>query len=246
MMPLSTFFLNFKTVFIENPYFPHLWYLLIYVQLLGFYFLISDYVKKWDERTVLLGALVISEISFTLTYSIFKKYPTLVLSSWFFTIAVGLCLLPKLVAWMEKNDQFRARRCLLSVAILAALWSHPELRAWLILSHTRVSLLSTLIYFLCIYSVMELFYILDQYPRLSFLKRFVFVVSRYTLALYIYHQGLGKLLEPYAVSMEVLTPLSIITGLFIGYVLQRAFFGLEKLFAGLRLIQKNQGSSISL
>lgn len=231
-MPLSTFFLNPVTVFIENPYFGHLWYLLIYAQLLIFLFFMNQQLKKWDERWVLLGALMLSNLSFTLTFIIFKNFTTLLLISWFFTVAAGLYLLPKLTAWMERNNQHRIGRCLLSFLVLTAIWSYPELRNWLISPEARVSLLSTMVYFLCIYALMELFFILNRYPGLSFLKRFVSLVSRYTLAIYIYHQGLGRLLEPYGVSMEVLTLFAIISGLFLGHILHHAFLRIERFFSG--------------
>jgi len=235
VIPLAVFFLNPATVFIENPYFGHLWYLLIYVQLLFFLFFMTRPLEQWDRRSVLLGALIVSEIFFTLTHDIIKKYPTVFLPSWFFTMAVGLTLLPKVTAWAEENPRYRIWRCLLSFMVLGVFWSRPEIRDWLILADARVSLLSTLIYFVCIYTVIEIYFIFKQLRFFDFTIGFVSLVSRYTLALYIYHQGLGRLLLPYAVPMEIVTPLSIVSGLLAGHLLHHLFLGLERFFAGLRV-----------
>lgn len=235
LVPLKAFFFNPVTVFIDNPYFAHLWYLLVYVQLLFFLFFTDRLIKKWDWRWVLLGAVVITNLSFTLTYDIFKKFPTLLLPSWSFTIAAGMFLLPKLTLWMKQNSQYRMMRFLLSCALLAAIWSCPQLRDWLILSHARVSLLSTIVYFLCIYAAMELYFIVDPYPVLFALKKFVFLASRYTLTLYIYHQGVGRLLEPYAISREALTGISIVSGILVGHFLHHAFLYLDRGFKKIRI-----------
>lgn len=241
--PLWMFFFDINTVFIENPYFGHLWYLLIHAQLLVFLCAMDRQLKKWDARWVLIGALILSELSFTWTYLVIERFPTVLLSSWFLTLAAGFYWLPAVTSWIENHPQHRARRCFLSLMVLGALASHPQLSGWLILPDTRVSLLSTLIYFLCIYALMELFFVLNRYPVLNFIKRFVFLVSRYTLVIYIYHQGVGTLLAPHGVSAEFLTVFSILSGIVVGYAANQSFKGAQSFFKGMSRFLLSQTAS---
>lgn len=227
VIPVWNLIFNPMAVFLENPYFAHLWYLVIYAQLLFSVYFFQNWFKKWEVRWVLITALILSNFS----YIFFKDYPVVLLPSWFFTIAVGMYLLPKITLWIEKSNKYRILRSMLSFTLLAFILTRSELREWLILPDARVSLLSTLIYFLCIYFVMELFFIVSWFPRINFFRKFIFLVSRYTLTLYIYHQALGRLLLPYGISMEVLTPLAVISGIFLGFLLHQGFLALERFFA---------------
>lgn len=229
VLPISFFFLNFQTVFIENPYFTHLWYLFIYLQLLVFLLFAAPFLKKWDMRYVLALSLILSGISFVITYYGLGNYATLLLPSWFFVIASGWYLLPRLVPFVEKAEAHRLLRFLASLVILGLIFAPVEWAHWLLLPSARVSIPSTLVYFVMIYALMELYFLLRAKAWFWPLKKFIFAVSRYTLAIYIAHQGIETLLEePYAINPEWLTLISIPFGIFAGYVLHEIFLQLEK------------------
>gem|GEM_PF-1964096 len=226
---LGPLFLHVRTVFIENPYFAHLWYILIYFQILIFLLFALPLLKRISAAMAIAVALVISQAVFWVTHYLLKSAESTLLPSWFFVMAVGYYIMPRMMEKIRSAESGRVLRCLAVFTVLGFIYAHPYFKELLGVSKNRVFVLNTAISFLVVYFLAEIYFVFKKINLLKRPMQFVFFASRCTLILYIGHQGVEKLFVAHGWGDPVvLTVFSLTVGLLYCNWTHHLFFVFEK------------------
>lgn len=210
-----------------NGYFAHLWYLALYAQMLVFFLFFQNSLRRASWKKTAAAALVISQAAYVLAHVVLGRFEQIFILSWAFTIASGWYAGPRLLDWIRENRRTAGKRCLFAFLALAAICSHPGLVNWLELQERQMFLPNTLFSFLVVYAFLELYYLLRTKAAFESLRAFIETMGRYSLVLYIYHQGIHVLfryrdhgVEPNGILLALL---AVPTGLLMGRLLNAAY-----------------------
>ncbi len=214
-------FLNPYHAFIKNPYFDHLWYIALHFQILVFLFVFQGFFKKLRAESVLLGSFIVSHLYFLWSHAVADSYYTIFLPSWLFVMAAGWYGFPRLVSWMQQHPEGRGKRCLAVLLLIVSSLVLPDLRGFLGSYESKTYALNTLFFFGVIFLVAEIYYLLVS-RGFQWLIHGVSRVSRATLVLYIYHQGLWVLIHPETSAGRLLLAFAaVLSGTLLGLLLER-------------------------
>ncbi len=232
-VPLRELFFNPFTVFIENPYFGHLWYICLYAQILFFLLFFLKPLRKLSPMPALAGAFIISQGMFVFTHYGLGALESLLLPSWFFVMAAGFYFMPELVQKMQSSHATRRLRAGVALLLLIFFYTHHAVYPWLATPQNRVFALNTFVFLLSIYFLSEVYFFVRAVRWFKPLIQFVVWASRYTLSYYIFHQGIYKFFEyrfPDA-DRSLLALVCLATGLAYGYGIHESYLWLERKIA---------------
>jgi len=238
---LSSMFLKPSGIFIDHPYFMHLWYLALYLQMIFFVFFTGTWLNKANGVRIIALSFIVSQILFLLTYFVAGRYRTIFLPSWCFVMACGYYGLPRLVNWSQFQPAGRKLRCTLAFAAVFFFWIVKPLDMWLSNSETRMFALNTFYFFAAVYFLMELYFLLDERRLAIRFRKAINSISRYTLILYIYHQGFYQLAKDFMPNTFLLTVFSIATGYIVAFFIHNLYLTLESLI--IKLLRTLTGSA---
>lgn len=218
---------NPVTTLIENPYFGNVWYLGLYVQILVFLYFFQDKLRGADPKKMLLFSLLVSQAFFLTMFFVVKGYTTIFIPSWLFIMAAGWYVMPAAVERLSVMEQGRLFRLAVMAVVLALIYNLPGVHDWLGASRNRTFILNSVICLLAAVWLTEVYFYLEEKRLGEKFRRAVFVISKYTLVLYIFHQGLWRILEPRA-DPALLTAAAVILGVPAGFLIHNAYLFLER------------------
>lgn len=214
--------------FFKNPYFDQLWYFILYAQILIMLLFFSKKFNNLPPGKTILVSLIISQTTFLATYFGLQTFTTISIPSWFFVMSIGWFIMPNFLKKIKDAANKRPLRIIAAFVALCFFFVQPWFREWSQISETRTFILNTLVFFTVIYFLAEFFYFIKNYSFFQPIIKSVCFISKYTLVLYIYHQGVRQIVHPTGIDALWWSLFSIATGVLVGHLIHNAYLILEQ------------------
>lgn len=213
--------------FVGNPYLGDIWYITLHIQILLIMYLFLKTRSHRRPAAVVIAAAPVAMLSFAMTHFVLHRFHTIVVSSWFLYLAAGFYGLIPFLQWIENKAKFRTGCIAAALCVLVLIYSQYPLMPWLFTNNNRSTFLMLPFYTVLIFFFGELFYFMDRAAVLSRIKNTVILLGRYTLVIYMTHEGFMRVWSRFFQSPWTLSVLSVICAIFFG-IFANWLFGILK------------------
>ena len=220
---LATIFLSPFKLFVRNPYLGDIWYVGLHIQFLFVLFIGLRSGILIKPKWIWSIAIPVSLLSFFATHFVFHRFDTILFSSWLIFLSAGFYGMRPLLRAVETTHHNRWIVLSLALGLLVALFALYPHMPWAFTNSNRSSFITLPFYFCLLVFFCEAFHLMKNLRHLKFVKAFIILLGRHTLAIYLTHEPFAQIWKVYFSSPIIFMPLSVGCGILFG-IATKAFF----------------------
>lgn len=225
--PIFSVFLRPYSFLVYNRYLGDIWYIALHLQFLVFFCLYLKCQKFLKVKPVIAAAVILNILSLVLTHIAFKRFHTILFSSWLVFLAAGFYGMRPNLKLIGDFPHSRLLGTALGFALVIFLYRLYPLFPWLFTNKNRVTFLNLPFYCALVLFLVELFHVLSAFQAGRILKSLIYLPGRHSLAIFLTNEPFGFRWRMVFSNSALVAVLSILSGIAFGIAADKLFLHLR-------------------